>query len=219
MQEPDSSIPPQRLLASAPAGCGHGDPGSTHTKPNARSQEVGSPCPPGPCCHQRRAGWVIPAPPPGPCPGWENLRPGVMPETDRFAASFIQAELTGKGQAGNQAYDQVSDWKRWDRSRAVKCSSASEGDRPPSSCNTICKASDTAAGICLAFLEERVGGMTRGRAGKLGTHLQPQCSGKAAHQRGSSPCGRTHRPPDAAAAAGQWEPASPCNTGCLALNK
>lgn len=80
-----------------------------------------------------------------------------MPEAVRFAGSFIQAQLTGKGEAGSHAYDQVSDWKRWVCSRAVKYFSASEGDRPPSSCNTDCKASATAAGICLAFLEERAG--------------------------------------------------------------
>lgn len=133
-----------------------------------QTQEMGPPCPLWPCCHQGRAGWVNAPPLPGPCSGWDNHSPRMMPEADHFAGSFIQAEFAGKGDAGSQAYDQVSDWKRWDRSRAAKCSSASEGDRPPSSCNTDCRASATAAGICLAFLEERVGGMMEGEQGNWG---------------------------------------------------
>lgn len=131
----------------------------------------------------------------------------MMPEAVHFAGSFIQAQLTGKGEAGSHAYDQVSDWKRWVCSRTVKYFSASEGDRPPSSCNTDCKASATAAGICLAFLEERAGDVM---------HPHSLCSNEAA-----SPCSWPHCPFTSLAIRadtelGWWEPASPCNAGSLA---
>lgn len=153
----------------------------------------GSPCPLWPCCHWGRAGWVNPTPPPDLCPGWENLSPRMMPEADHFAGSFIQTQLTGKGEAGSQAYDQVSDWKRWVCSRAVKYFSASEGDRPPSSCNTDCKASATAAGICLAFLEERAGDVMEGKQENLG-HIHIPCAPVRQQVPAAGPTGPQHKP-------------------------
>lgn len=86
---------------------------------------------------------------------------GAIPVQERrqrqiplLAPLFRQSVGQGRREPG---HDQVSDWKRCDRSRAVKCSCASEGDRPPSSCNTDCRASATAAGISLAFLGQRAG--------------------------------------------------------------
>lgn len=86
---------------------------------------------------------------------------GAIPVQERrqrqiplLAPLFRQSVGQGRWEPG---HDQVSDWKRCDRSKAVKCSCACEGDRPPSSCNTDCRASATAAGISLAFLGQRAG--------------------------------------------------------------
>lgn len=131
--DPTSSTP-KRPLAPALVECGHREPN-----------------PPGdgvPLLSGK--GWVGKSTPilTGVIPAQE----GCQRQIPLLAPLFRQA-VGREGEAGSQAHDQVSDWKRWDRSRAAKCSSASEGDRPPSSCNTDCRASATAAGISLAFLE------------------------------------------------------------------
>lgn len=66
-------------------------PRQTHPPP-----EMGSPCPPWPCCHQGRAGWVNPPPLPGPSPGCDNLRPRMMPEVS-FGWLLYSGRVRGEG--------------------------------------------------------------------------------------------------------------------------
>lgn len=79
----------------------------------------------------------------------------MIPAGSLLCAYMHSAVERTAGPARGWDYDQVSDWKRWDRSKAARYSSASEEDRPPSRWNTVFRASATPAGISLAFLEEK----------------------------------------------------------------
>lgn len=175
MQETASSLPLQRPLALNWGQSGHREPGLTHSLRRFPCPGMGL----GECMPSALAGIT-----------------SAQGQCQRRIVLLAPLFRHSSGGAGSQAYDQVSDWKRWDRSRADKYSSASEGDRPPSSCSTDCRASATAAGICLAFLEEKARGVTGGAGKPRHIHLPP------------APVRQPDPVPQHTACL-QWEPASP----------